>query len=63
MIKYFSQSYTCESGAIGKIIIPENASEDDLRVFKEFLDMVIRERLRKIKKAYGDEQSNNGTGD
>ena len=49
-MNYFVQLYTCESGAIGKIIIPEDATEDDLLAFKDFLDIVVRERLKRLEK-------------
>ena len=58
-MNYFIQSYTCESGAIGKIIIPENATEDDLLAFKDFLDIIIRERLKRLEKPQ--ERSENET--
>ena len=50
-MNYFIQSYTCESGAIGKIIIPDNATKDDLLAFKDFLDIIVRERLKRLKKS------------
>lgn len=49
-MNYFVQSYTCESGAIGRIVIPENATEDDLLAFKDFLEIIVRERLKRLKK-------------
>lgn len=49
-MNYFIQ-YTCESGAIGKIMIPENATKDDLLAFKGFLDIIVRERLKRIEKS------------
>ena len=50
-MNYFIQSYTCESGAIGKIIIPDNATKDDLLAFKDYLDIIVRERLKRLKKS------------
>lgn len=49
-MNYYVQLYTCESGKIGKIIIPEDATEDDLLAFKDFLDIVVRERLKRLEK-------------
>lgn len=49
-MNYFVQSYTCESGAIGKIIIPEDATKDELLALKEFLDIVVRVRLKRLEK-------------
>lgn len=49
-MNYFVQSYTCESGAIGKIIIPEDATRDELLALKEFLDIVVRVRLKRLEK-------------
>ena len=49
-MNYFVQSYTCENGAIGKIIIPEDATKDELLAFKEFLDIVVRVRLKRLEK-------------
>ena len=55
-MNYFVQSYTCESGAIGRIIIPENATEDDLLAFKDFLDIVVRVRLKRLEKLQESEE-------
>lgn len=49
-MNYFVLTYTCDSGANGRIIIPENATEDDLLAFKDFLDIVVRERLKRLEK-------------
>ena len=43
---FFIQQYTCESGQIAKIIIPENATEDDLLGFKEMLDITLRRKFK-----------------
>lgn len=55
-MNYFIQLYTCESGEIGKIIIPENATKDDLLAFKDFLDIVVRERLKRLEKQQESEE-------
>ena len=52
----FIQSYICESGAIGKIIIPENATKDDLLAFKELLDIVVRVWLKRLEKQQESEE-------
>ena len=57
-MNYFIQSYTCESGAIGKIIIPDNATKDDLLAFKDFLDIIVREQLKRLKKSQESEADN-----
>ena len=49
-MNYFIQTYTCESGEIEKIVIPENATEDDLLALKEILDIVVRVWLKRLKK-------------
>lgn len=49
-MNYFVQLYTCESGAIGRIIIPEDATEDDLLALKEVLDIVVRVWLKRLEK-------------
>lgn len=40
------QIYTCESGKWAKIIIPENATKDDLADIKETLDVIIKRRFK-----------------
>ena len=46
MIKYYCQQYTCESGAISRILIPENASQDDLEGIKEMLNVIIQRHFK-----------------
>ncbi len=48
-MNYYSQNYSCENGAIAKILIPEDATEDDLLGLREFLDVIL-ERKFKISK-------------
>ena len=43
---YYIQQYTCESGQIAKIIIPENASEDDLLGFRDMLDIALKRKFK-----------------
>jgi hypothetical protein len=40
------QIYTCESGKWAKIIIPENATKDDLAGIKEMLDVIIKRHFQ-----------------
>lgn len=56
-MNYFVQSYTCESGAIGKIIIPEDVTKDELLALKEFLDIVVRVRLKRLEKPQESEEA------
>ena len=43
---FYSQSYTCESGKIAKIIIPEDATEDDLLAIYDLLDIVLKRKFK-----------------
>lgn len=38
----YIQQYTCDSGAISKIIIPNDATENDLKGIAEMLDIIIK---------------------
>lgn len=42
----FMQNYTCENGKIAKIIIPEDATQDDLQGIREILDVVIKRHFK-----------------
>ena len=42
------QQYTCENGNIAKIIIPDDATEDDLKGIREMLDVVISRHFKHI---------------
>ena len=43
---FYIQQYTCESGQIAKIIIPENATEDDLLGFRDMVDIAMRRKFK-----------------
>ena len=43
---YYIQQYTCESGQIAKIIIPGDATEDDLLGFRDMLNIALRRRFK-----------------
>ncbi len=43
---YFVQQYTCESGLIAKIIIPESATDDDLLGFRDMLNISLKRKFK-----------------
>lgn len=43
---FYVQQYTCESGKIAKIIIPEDATEDDLLGFRDMLNIALRRKFK-----------------
>ena len=43
---YYIQSYTCESGKLAKIIIPEDATEDDLFALEDMLKIVLKRKFK-----------------
>lgn len=43
---FYIQQYTCESGLIAKIIIPENATEDDLLGFRDMLNIALKRKFK-----------------
>ncbi|MCR5507417.1 MAG: hypothetical protein K6F34_01895 [Lachnospiraceae bacterium] len=45
-VSFFIQQYTCESGQIAKIIIPEDASEDDLLGFRDMLNIALKRKFK-----------------
>lgn len=45
-VGYYIQSYTCESGKQAKIIIPEDATDDDLLAFDDMLKIVLRRKFK-----------------
>lgn len=45
-VDYFIQQYTCETGSIAKIVIPENATRDDLLGFREMLDISLKRKFK-----------------
>ena len=42
----YTQTYTCESGALARIIIPHDATEDDLKGIAELLGVVIKRHFK-----------------
>ena len=46
MIDYYIQHYTCENGAISKIMIPETATKDDLNGIRELFDVVMERHFK-----------------
>ena len=42
----YIQQYTCESGQIAKIIIPGNATEDDLLGFRDMLNIALKRKFK-----------------
>ena len=45
---YVCQNYTCENGELAQIIIPRNATKDDLLALREIFEVLI-ERKFKVK--------------
>ena len=45
-ISYYHASFTCENGAIAKVIIPENATEDDVKGLCEFLEVIAKRKFK-----------------
>ena len=50
---YVRQDYTCDNGKLAQIIIPRNATKDDLLALREMLEVLIE---RKFKRRADDEQ-------
>lgn len=46
---FFIQQYTCESGKIAKIVIPEDATEDDLLGFRDMLNIALKRKFKIVK--------------
>lgn len=44
--KYYIQQYTCENRTIAKIMIPVDATQDDLKGIREMLDVVIKRHFK-----------------
>lgn len=42
----YIQQYACESGQIAKIIIPDNATEDDLLGFRDMLNVALKRKFK-----------------
>ena len=45
-MSFYIQQYTCESGQIAKIIIPDNATEDDLLGFRDMLNIALKRKFK-----------------
>lgn len=43
---YYTQQYTCESGDIAKIIIPQDVTEDDLLGFRDMLNIALKRKFK-----------------
>ena len=43
---YYIQTYTCENKTIAKIMIPVDATQDDLKGIREMLDVVIKRHFK-----------------
>lgn len=43
---YYIQQYTCENSTIAKIMIPQDATKDDLKGIREMLDVVIKRHFK-----------------
>ena len=43
---YYIQQYTCENRTIAKIMIPVDATQDDLKGIREMLDVVIKRHFK-----------------
>lgn len=54
---YIRQDYTCESGGLAQIIIPRNATKDDLLALKEIFEVLI-ERKFKVKSCANNDEKN-----
>lgn len=46
LIKYYIQEYNCENKMIAKIVIPQDATKDDLKGIREMLDVVIKRHFK-----------------
>lgn len=43
---YVRQDYTCENGELAQIIIPRNATKDDLCALREMLEILIERKFK-----------------
>ena len=43
---YYIQEYNCENKMIAKIVIPQDATKDDLKGIREMLDVVIKRHFK-----------------
>ena len=51
---YVRHDYICDNGELAQIIIPREATKDDLCALREMLDVLIE---RKFKKKYTEEKN------
>ena len=54
---YYIQTYTCENRTIAKIMIPQDATKDDLKGIREMLEVVIKRHF-KVESEVQDADSN-----
>ena len=54
---YYITQYTCENRTTAKIMIPQDATKDDLKGIREMLDVVIKRHF-KVKSEVQDADSN-----
>ena len=54
---YYITQYTCENRTIAKIMIPHDATKDDLKGIREMLDVVIKRHF-KVESEVQDADSN-----
>lgn len=45
--RYIRQDYTCDNGELAQIIIPREATKDDLYALKELLEVLIKRKFRR----------------
>ena len=43
---YIRQDYTCENGGLAQIIIPRNATKDDLCALREMFEVLIERKFK-----------------
>lgn len=56
MIDHHIQIYTCESGALARLVIPTDATEDDLRGIAEMVDVVLKRHYKVQEKEQEEER-------
>lgn len=42
MNEFYVQNYTCENGQLARLVIPENATKNDLMGLKELLEIILK---------------------
>lgn len=45
--RYVRQDYTCDNGELAQIIIPREATKDDLYALRELLEVLIKRKFRR----------------